>query len=104
MSTEMTLLELRTAARQRSDMVNSQFVSDAELNSYINQSAFEYYDLMVQKYSNDYFVAAPAQFNTDGASQVYPLPDGISTSFTNGFTGASGYQAPRFFKLLGLPF
>lgn len=102
MSTSMTLLELRTATRQRADMVNSQFVSDSELTSYINQSAFELYDLMIQKYGNDYFVAAPAQFNTDGASQVYALPDGISTAFTNGFTGAASYQAPRFYKLLGV--
>jgi hypothetical protein len=74
MATTMTLLELRTATRQRADMVNSQFVSDSELNSYINQSYFELYDILIQKYGDDYYVASPYSFITDGASQFYTLP------------------------------
>lgn len=91
MSTTMTLLELRTAAKQRSDMVNSLFVSDAEWNSYINQSYFELYDLLVQKYGNDYYVAAPLKIPMDGTSLTYALPDGVL------YSGA----AP-FYKLLGV--
>ena len=74
MATTMTLLELRTATRQRADMVNSQFISDSELNSYINQSYFELYDLLCQKYGNDYYVGSPYSFVTDGASQFFSLP------------------------------
>ena len=70
----MTLAELRTAIRQRADMVNSQFVTDLELNSYINQSYFELYDILVQKFGNDYFVADPHDFVTDN-NDFYDLPD-----------------------------
>jgi len=70
----MTLLQLRTAAQQRADMVNSAFVSDVEWNSYINQSYYELYDLLVQKYGNDYFVADPYTITTDGVLDSYALP------------------------------
>src|SRR4051812_11022033 len=74
MSSTMQLSDLRTAIRQRADMVNSKFVSDSELNSYINQSYFELYDLLIQKYGDNYFVATPYTFTTDGTSQLYDLP------------------------------
>lgn len=74
MATTMTLLELRTAVRQRADIENSQFITDTELNSYINQSYFELYDLLVQKYGSHYFVSAPYSLTTDGTSEFYPLP------------------------------
>lgn len=101
MATTMTLAQLRTAVRQRADMVNSTFVTDAELTSYVNQSYFELYDILIQKYGDNYYVADPAQFSTDGSSQQFALPDGVSTSFTNGRTGATGYAAPAVYKLLG---
>ena len=101
MATTMTLAQLRTAARQRADQVNSNFVSDSELNSYINQSYFELYDILIQKYGDNYFSADPVQFSTDGSTMQYPLPNGILT-FTNGRTGATGYTAPAFYKLLGV--
>ena len=74
MSTTMTLLELRTAVRQRADRVGSQFVTDSELNSYINQSYFELYDLLVEKYGDNYYVATPYVITTDGTSLQYNLP------------------------------
>jgi hypothetical protein len=74
MATTMTLAQLRAAVRQRADMENSQFVQDSELNSYINQSAFELYDLLVQKYGDNYFVAPAFQIITDGTNDKYNLP------------------------------
>lgn len=73
MATTMTLAQLRTAAQQRADMVNDTFVSASEWTSYINQSYFELYDLLVQSYGNDYFVATPATFTTDGVNQRFAL-------------------------------
>jgi hypothetical protein len=90
MSTTMTLSELRTAVRQRADMVNSTFVSDSELNSYINQSYFELYDLLVTTYE-DYYVATPVQVQTDGSTNLIPLPNGTLYS-----------SAPAFYKLIGV--
>lgn len=74
MSTTMTLTELITAVRQRADMVNSQFCTDAELTSYINQSYFELYDLLVQKYGDNYYVQTPYVFVTNGTAFQYALP------------------------------
>lgn len=101
MSTTMTLAQLRTATRQRSDMVNSQFVSDDELNSYINQSYFELYDILIQKYGDNYYSADPVVFATNGQTMQYELPNGV-LSFTNGRTRTAGYIAPAFYKLLGV--
>lgn len=91
MANTLQLSDLITAVRQRADMVNSQFVTDTELTSYINQSYQELYDLLVQKYGDDYFVAPPVTFTTDGTSQLYPLPNGTLYS-----------SAPAFQKLLGV--
>jgi len=68
-----TLSELRTLARQYADMVNSQFVTDDEFNSYLNLAYFELYDILIQKYGDDYY-ATSYQFTTDGTTQQYPLP------------------------------
>lgn len=91
MSTTMQLSDLQTAVRQRADALNSQFISDAELTSYINQSYFELYDILVQTYGDDYYVAPPVTFTTDGTSARYALPDGTLYS-----------SAPALYKLLAV--
>lgn len=90
MATTLTLAQLRTLARQEADMVNTQFITDAELNTYINQSYFELYDLLVQKYGDDYF-ANTVEFSTDGTNYLYALPNGTNYS-----------AAAAFYKLLGV--
>lgn len=97
---EMYLSAIRLAAQQRADLVNSKFVTMKEWNSYINLSMFELYDLLVTAYGEEYFAAAPAQFVTNGATQFYPLPDGVTT-FTNSLTGVTAVF-PAFYKLLGV--
>lgn len=87
----VTLLSVRTNVRQRADMVNSQFCSDAELNGYIASSYKELYDLLISSYGNDYSVATPVTFQTDGTNDKYSLPDGTLYS-----------GAPAFYKLLGV--
>lgn len=88
----LTLAQIRLAAQQRANMENSQFVTDTEWNSMINQSYYELYDLLVQKYGNDYYVAPPLQIPLDNrANQTYPLPDGVNYS-----------AAPAFYKLMGV--
>lgn len=73
MATTMTLTELLAAVRQRADIVNSQFITDPELTSYINQSYFELYDILVQKYGDNYYVSS-ATITTDGTNDKYSLP------------------------------
>jgi len=71
---KVTLQYIRTMAKQRADRVNSQFVTDTEWNSYINASYKELYDLLIQKYGDDYYVASTYTWTTDGSSVLYPLP------------------------------
>lgn len=87
----VTLASLRSQAQQRSDMVNSNFVSTSEWNSYISNSYKELYDLLVSAFGNDYYVATPVTFSTDGTNDKYALPDGTLYS-----------SAPAFYKLLGV--
>jgi hypothetical protein len=86
---QMSLGQVRLLAQQRADRVNSNFVTKEEWNSYINQSYTELYDLLVTLYE-DYYVAAPLTFITDGSTNQYTLPNGSN------FNGA-----PAFYKLLG---
>lgn len=77
-----TLADLRSEVRRRADQENSRFISDTELNSYINQSYAELYDLLVSRFA-DYFM-----------TQV---------SFT--LTTTSTYALPSdFYKLLGVDY
>ncbi len=94
----MTLGQIRLAAQQRADLVNSGFVTTTEWNSYITQSAFELYDLLVTAYQ-DYYLAQPALFVTNGNQQQYPLPDGTSSFLT--MTGSSFVPKP-FYKMNGV--
>lgn len=69
----VTLLSIRTQARQRADQVNSTFISDAELNSYINNSYAELYDLLVSRFEG-YYVKAPVTFTIASGASTYALP------------------------------
>lgn len=96
---EMSLAQIRLAAQQRADRVNSNFVTKSEWNSYINQAMFELYDLLVTTFE-DYYVATPIQFTANGNQFLYPLPNGTNT-FTNPLTGNTFTPEP-YYKLLGV--
>jgi hypothetical protein len=100
MTGELPLSSIILQAQQRADRVNSNFVTKPEWINYVNQAMFELYDLLVTVYE-DYFIATPAQFSTNGSTFQYPLPDGV-TSFVNGLTYQPGYIAPPFYKLWGV--
>jgi hypothetical protein len=75
---QVSLGQVRQASKQRADMINSDFVTTQEWNSYINHSYTELYDILVQVYGDDYYVASPYQFTTDGrVPSLYPLPDDL---------------------------
>jgi hypothetical protein len=97
---EMSLAQIRLAAQQRADRVNSQFVTTSEWNSYINQAMFELYDLLITVYE-DYYLGTPVQFTADGVTFNYALPDG-NTVYTNGITPNTTFTAPAFYKLMGV--
>jgi hypothetical protein len=65
-------------------MVNSNFVTVQEWNDYINHSYTELYDILVQVYADQYYMATPFLFTTDNRSPgLYPVP-------------------PDFYKLMGI--
>jgi len=75
-----TLIELRTLARERADMTDSVFVSDAELNDYINDAIAELHDLLSAAYGSGYnqitielTVPAPGGFGTDPGIAEFPI-------------------------------
>lgn len=94
----ITLLELRTQARQRADMTESTFVTDTELNSYINKSIAELYDMLVQCYGSDYYIADPVQFMAQSGVENYD----IATILAGGYGGSGVSTGHTFYKLAGL--
>lgn len=65
------------SAKQESDMLGSNYVTDDEWCSYICGSYKELYGLITTHFGNDYFVQTPSNgytFTTDGISQYYALP------------------------------
>lgn len=99
-SGEMTLSQIRLAAMQRADRVNSNFVTLPEYTTYINLALFELYDLLVTCFE-DYFISTPIQFTTNGTQYIYNLPDGLTT-FTNGLNLNESFVAPPFYKIYGV--
>jgi len=69
----MTLEQLILEVRRRSDMVNTDFVTDEEITSYINNSASELYDILVGKFE-DYYTNEPLEFTID-TGNTYDLPE-----------------------------
>lgn len=72
---QTTLGAVRLAAQQRADMVNSDFISKQEWNDYINKSYARLYDILIQTYADDYYVATPFSVSTDSRNPpLYNLP------------------------------
>jgi hypothetical protein len=69
----VTLLELKTRARERADMTNSTFIEEEELTGYINSSIAELYDLLVAAYGSEYFLES-YDFATVNNQADYALP------------------------------
>lgn len=97
---EMSLSQIRLAAQQRADRVNSNFVTLPEWTSYINQSMYELYDLLITLYE-DLYVATPVQFQTNGSTYLYALPNGSNT-FQSGLNPTVTNTPPALYKLLGV--
>ncbi len=67
-------------AQQRCNKENSQFYTMQELFSMCSQSYKELYDILIQKFGNDYYLANPYTYTTSGQidpvtqQSTYPLP------------------------------
>lgn len=72
MARSRTLADMRSDVRLRADVVGVQFVTDAEINEYLNQSIAELYDKLVGARGHEYY-ATEQTIPTTG-SEVYSLP------------------------------
>lgn len=68
----ITLAELRTAVRRMADMETSSFVSDDEVNDYVNRAAARWHTRLSTKYE-DWFTTYTV-FTLTAASNIYTLP------------------------------
>jgi len=69
----VTLATLRQRIRQRANMENSQFVTDSEIDGYINDSIARLYDLIIDHRGEQYFESEQNITLTKGTSE-YDLP------------------------------
>lgn len=69
-----TVGNIRLECQQRINKENSTFYTTQEWNSMINQSYKELFDIIAQKFGDDYFVQTPYTYTTVQNLQLYPLP------------------------------
>lgn len=78
---QTTVGNLRIECQQRVDRVNFDNITNQEWNSMISQSYKELYDIIIQKFGCDYYIANPFSYLTTGqvdsitGAQTFPLPD-----------------------------
>ena len=85
--TESKLVE---RVRQRADMESNDFVSDLEVQTYINAGISELHDILIQTYGQDYYVSSKT-FNTVAGTDTYPI-----------YSSTSGPNISNFYKLRGV--
>lgn len=91
---QINLGYIRYMVQLKADKLFSQYLTTDEWNFNVNQSANELYDLLVDKFGDDYFFA-PALLITMTGVESYPIPDG-SNYIVN------GSPSPALYKLNGL--
>lgn len=72
MASLVTLASIKEQARQKSDQVNSKFVSDSELNGYVNASIKDLYDKLVQ--AGEIYYLKSSNITTSVNIDTYDLP------------------------------
>lgn len=70
----VTLAQLKTRARQKADMENSSFIQDPELINYINESYFNWYDLVVEAFEDYYLSDEPFEITLEKGENTIDLP------------------------------
>lgn len=93
----ITLADVMIRARQKADMVNSNFIEDPELINYVNEAYFNWYDLVVTAFE-DYYLDEPTEFTIlPGAPGEIALPADFYK--LAGLDKASDASGDRFYPL-----
>ncbi len=69
----VTLTTLLSRARERADMINSQFVTDAKFTDWINEANQRLHGMLVEAMGEEY-VSLTSAFTTAANTSDYPLP------------------------------
>ena len=100
MYNQVSLADLILRCRQRADMINTQFVTDSEITSYLNESLGELYDLIVQNAGQEFFLRrawieeTPPANPPDASFNGYMVRDAQD--------GTYAVLPPDFYRLLGV--
>ena len=74
MANTVTLAQIKQRAREKADMVNSNFIEDPELLNYINEAYFTWYDLVVAAFEDYYLSADPFEISLSSGTSTIDLP------------------------------
>ena len=61
---------LVSRVRQRADMENNFFISDLEIQTYLNAGLCELHDILIQTYGQDYYIKS-TEWNTTAGTDTY---------------------------------
>lgn len=100
---EMSLYELRLRAQQTADRVGSKFVVTTEWNAFLRLAMYELYDIMILV-EPDLFASERVFVNTNGTTQLYPLPNGYDNFLGGTYPNTAGATVPAkaLYKLTGM--
>lgn len=98
---EMSLGELRLRAQQTADRVNNNFVLTTEWNAFLRLAMYELYDILITSYQ-DLFSSEIAYINTNGTTQLYPIPNGYDNYLGGTYGGVSGTPAKALYQIVGM--
>ena len=73
-------MDLVARVRQRADMEDNYFVSDLEVQTYINAGIAELHDILIQTYGQDYYITS-STFNTVANQDTYSISTEVGTDF-----------------------
>jgi len=92
---QTTLADLRIRTRRAADMLKTQFVTDDELNEWINNGLSELHDILVTSFE-DYY-EKDFTYNVTSSQSSYPLPvDFLKAQGVDATVGGLTYSVPRY--------
>jgi len=75
----VTLAELTTQVRRRADMENTQFVTDVEIQAYLEGSLGELWDIVLEEGGGDHYVMTTPTDSTAAGTQDYILYSNLTS-------------------------
>jgi len=100
MFNQVTLSQLIVRCRERADMINTQFVTNDEIVSYLNESLGELYDLIIQNAGQEFFLRRAWIEESPPAAPPNYSPNGYMVRGAQ--DGTYAVLPPDFYRLMGV--